>query len=137
MDSFEVFLDDTRKIVRLTAAGIIDYPVLEKMIDTARRTAVETGYNILYDVRQAQTKVALGNWFFIPRDLEIFKASRSQKAIAVILASTADKGVKGYKFHTTALGNLGDIKYVCSMRKPTRSTSCSNTNRKTKAIWIL
>lgn len=107
MNSFEVFLDDTHKIVRLTATGVIDYPILEKMIDTARKTSVENGYNILYDVRQAQTKVSIGNWFFIPRNLEIFKDSRSQKSIAVILASTEDKGIEGYKFYTTVLGNLG------------------------------
>lgn len=107
MDSFEVLLDDANKIVRLTATGNIDYPILEKMVDAARKTAAETGYNILYDVRQAQTKVAIGNWFFIPRNLEIFKDSRAQKAIAVILASEEDKGVAGYKFYTTVLGNLG------------------------------
>ena len=105
--SFKVFLDDTNKIVRLTAIGIIDHPILENMIDTARKTAVEKEYNILYDVRNAQTKVSFGDWFFIPRNLEIFKDSRSQKAIAVILASTEDKGIEGYKFYTTVLGNLG------------------------------
>lgn len=107
MNSFEILLDDTRKIVRLTATGTIDYPVLEKMIDAARKTAIETGYDILYDVRQARTKVSIGDLFFIPRNLEVFKDSRSQKALAVILASTEDKGIEGYKFYTTVLGNLG------------------------------
>lgn len=105
--SFEVFLDDTNQIVRITATGIIDHPILENMIDTARKTAVGYEYNILYDVRDAQTKVSLGDWFFIPRNLEIFKDFRTQKAIAVILASTEDKGIEGYKFYTTVLGNLG------------------------------
>lgn len=107
MDSFEVSLDDTNKIVRVKATGNIDFPTLEKMIDTARKAAVENGYNIIYDVRQAQTKVAIGNWFFIPRNLEVFKDPRSKKASAVILAFADDKAVEGYKFYATVLGNLG------------------------------
>ena len=47
MDSFEVSLDDTNKIVRVKATGNIDFPTLEKMIDTARQAAVENGYNII------------------------------------------------------------------------------------------
>lgn len=107
MNSFEILLDEKRKFVRLTAAGIIDYPSLEKMIDTAQKAAIDNGYDILYDVRQTQTKVPLANYFFIPRNMEIFKDVRSRGVAVVILASVKDRSIENYKFYATVLSNLG------------------------------
>lgn len=107
MNSFEVLLDEKRNLVRLTAAGIIEYSSLEKMIDAAQKAAVENKFDIIYDVRQTQTKVPLANYFFIPRNMEIFKDSRSRSVSVVILASVKDRSIENYKFYATVLSNLG------------------------------
>lgn len=106
MSSFELFLDHARHLVRITAFGEFYQSDGEKMITTARLTAADHKYNVLYDIREATTTVNFSRWFTLPRELEVFKNRKARNVKAAILASKQDKAVKEYKFYETVTANL-------------------------------
>lgn len=107
MNSFEILFDDERNIVRATVVGEMLQTDGEKVITTTRKTAAEKGCNIIYDIRQATTKVAFAEWYHLPRKLEVFKQPNSRQIKAAVLASPEDKAVSGYQFYETVTENLG------------------------------
>lgn len=106
MDSFEISFDHNKKIVRATVCGVMNQDDGEHIISTARKTAAEHKYNILYDITQATTKVGFANWYNLPRKLEVFKDAAAHKIKVAILASPDDEAVKDYKFYELVAGNL-------------------------------
>jgi hypothetical protein len=107
MSSFEVFLDDEQSLVRIVATGEFCQSDGENVITTARQTAAEKNYNILYDMRAATTNVAFINWYTMPRNLEVFKNQKAHKIKAAVLASQSDKALDDYRFYEIVTANLG------------------------------
>lgn len=107
MNSFEISFDDKRNVVRATVVGEMLQADGEKVITAARKTAAEKGCNIIYDIRQATTKVAFAEWYHLPRKLEVFKQDNARQIKAAVLASPEDKAISGYKFYETVTDNLG------------------------------
>lgn len=73
MNSFEISFDEKLNIVRATVVGVMMQADGENVITTTRKAAAEKSCNIIYDIRQATTKVAFAeqngiicreNWMF-------------------------------------------------------------------------
>jgi hypothetical protein len=107
MSTFEIFLDNERHIVKVTAFGELFQKDGEEIITAARTTAVEQSYNVLYDIRQATTTVAFASWFNLPRNLDVFKDTNAWRTRAAVLVSKQDKAIDDYKFYETVAANLG------------------------------
>ena len=86
MGEYEAVLDDDLKLVRVTARGDLSKSLGYEIITKARTLAAQMGYGILCDVRNANLQVALSDWFFLPRELEVLREgpTRSVKVAVVI-----------------------------------------------------
>lgn len=107
LSSFEVFVDHELRLVRITAIGELFQADGEKIISTARSTAAEHGYVVLYDIRQSTATVPFSSWFHMPRNLSVFQNFQTKRVKAAVLASPDDKAVEGYKFYEIVTENLG------------------------------
>ncbi len=93
MNSYEILIDAENRLVKVVAVGQLLQADGEKIISQARAEAMKNGYNILYDIRKATTKVELADWFHLPRKLQVFKDVKARQIIAAIIASKYDKDV--------------------------------------------
>ena len=107
MSSFDLLVDNKLKLIRITVIGEIFQAEGEKIITMARSTAVEHGFFVLYDIRQATTTVPFASWFHMPRNLPVFQNLQTKLVKAAVLASPQDKAVEGYKFYETVTANMG------------------------------
>ncbi len=107
MKTFEVSLENELHLVKVTVFGELFQKDGEEIVTVARTTAVEHGYNILYDMRQATTTVPFASWFNLPRNLDVFKDVKTLRTRVAVLASKQDKAVGDYKFYETVVANLG------------------------------
>lgn len=107
MAFFEVEIDDVRRLVKISASGVFFQEDGEKLISTARSAAAERNYNVLYDMRDATTKVPFASWYTMPRNLEVFKGDTTRKVKAAILTLETDKSLDDYRFYETVTANLG------------------------------
>ena len=80
---------------------------IEQMITGARQAAAENGFNILYDLRNSTTKVPFAEWYYIPRNLEVFKDPDAKKIKGAMMILSEDKAVEGFQFYETVSDNLG------------------------------
>lgn len=106
MDFFEVSLDHERKLVLVKATGELLIDDGKKIITNARKTAAEYSYDMLYDIRQAYSKVSFADWFFLPRKLDVLKSEEARCFKAAILISP-DDAVQDYKMYEIISDNLG------------------------------
>ena len=105
--SFDIFLDDERRLVRVVVKGEVFQAEGEKIITTARETAAKYNYNILCDMRAATTTVDFARWYRLPRDLEVFNISEARKTKSAVIILQTDTALEGYKFYETVSDNLG------------------------------
>jgi hypothetical protein len=105
MDTYQVDIDDDRRLVHVTVCGEISKALGFEIITKARQAAAERGYSILCDVREVALQVALSDWFFLPRELEVLKdlETRFVKAAIVIPEDVQ----REYRFYETVAYNAG------------------------------
>lgn len=107
MNFFTISLDNNQRLVIIKAEGVLHQSDGEKIITEARTAAAENDFDIIYDMRQATTKVNFASWFHLPRKLEVFKDVKAHSIKAAILVSEKDKALKEYNFYQTVTQNLG------------------------------
>lgn len=107
MNSFEIQIDDENQLVKIIVVGQILQKDGERIVSQARQNAMQFGYNILYNITQATTKVEFAEWFHLPRNLEVFKAPTARSVKAAIVVSERDPALNGYKFYEDVTRNLG------------------------------
>lgn len=107
MNSYKIELDHTRHLVKITANGELLQSDGEAIITNARKQAAENNYNILYDMRNAITKVKFASWYHMPRKLDVFKDMKSRNVKAAIVVSNTDPALSEYKFYENVTQNLG------------------------------
>jgi hypothetical protein len=103
---YDINLDHENKIVHVVAHGDFVRKTGEEIITKVRLTALEHLYHILFDVRQASTNVTLSDWYFMPRELQVFKKPNTHKIKTALLISRG-KEEKGYRFYENVTSNLG------------------------------
>lgn len=105
MGDYDVLLDDDLKLVRVTARGHLSKPLGYEIITKARMLAAEKGYGILCDVRDAALQVGLGDWFFLPRELDVLQSGATRNVrVAVVIPPEA---VEEYRFYEDVTANVG------------------------------
>jgi hypothetical protein len=107
MDSLDVSLDNKLRLVRVTATGELSQADGEKIVTSARKTAAEHNFDLLYDIRQATSNISLSSWFNLPRKLEVFKDFKTRLVNVAVLVSETDKGFSDYKFYEAVTENMG------------------------------
>jgi hypothetical protein len=105
MAQYQISLDDNLKIVRVIVYGDLPQPLGEEIITKARLLAAEHAAGILYDVRQATPRVPFSRWFFMPRELEVFKKGPTRDIKAAIVIP--GEGENEYRFYETVTSNVG------------------------------
>lgn len=101
---YEINVDQEQCIVRLIVRGEVSKDIGKEIITKARRKAAETQCNILCDVRQAKVKTILIDWYYLPRELEIYQSTRAVKTAILI---TSGQQEEEYQFFETVTHNLG------------------------------
>ena len=87
--AFRVEEDAARRIVRVTLQGVFDKPEIEKMVTAAREASAKNGWNILYDMREAEPgKMSPAEVFWFPRQ---HPSLQSAGAATVRVATVTDE----------------------------------------------
>jgi hypothetical protein len=106
MKKYHIEVDNDLQIVRVTAFGILYQKDGYKIISEARKVAAQHQYPILYDIREATTKVPLVAYFRLPRELDVFKDVKTRFVkVAIVISENEDPKV--YKFYQTVMQNIG------------------------------
>ncbi|HEY0461184.1 MAG TPA: hypothetical protein VGC97_18760 [Pyrinomonadaceae bacterium] len=113
MDSFDIYLDDATRLVKVVVMGEVFQNEGERVVKTARETAAKHNFNVLYDIRAATITVPFANWYTLPRELEVFKTVTARQTKAAVLVSQTDKALEDYRFYETVADNLGFKLRVC------------------------
>ena len=107
MSSFDIFLDHENQLVKITLNGELYLKLGEEIITTARKTAAEHRYNIVYDLRNAQTIVSYADLYNLARRLEVYNNPETRRVKSAILLSPEDKAMEDYKFYELVTDNVG------------------------------
>ncbi len=105
MDQYKVLLDDELKLVRVIAYGDLTKSLGKEIITEARKLAAASRYGILYDVRNATVRVALAEWFFLPRELEVLQTQPTRSVKVAVLIPPEQ--MEEYKFYENVTSNIG------------------------------
>ncbi|MBN2554669.1 MAG: hypothetical protein JXA97_01915 [Anaerolineales bacterium] len=105
MGNYSIQQDDHLQLVRVHVQGKLDEELGHEIITKARGHAAESGFSILYDVREADHQVSIADWFFLPRKLDVLQKHpiRSVKA-AVVISQHASRE---YDFYQNVADNVG------------------------------
>ena len=107
MSSFDISLDREKRLVRVKVFGELHLKFGEELITTARTTAAEHRYNILYDLRETQTIVSYADLYNLARRLDVYSNPATRRIKAAIILSPEDKAVEDYKFYELVTDNVG------------------------------
>ncbi len=103
---YTLTLDNENRIVHVVARGELSKELGEEIITGARTAAAEHQYHILCDARDADVKVSLADWFFLPRTLPIFKDIKIRTIKTAVLISSGNHE-KIYNFYEAVTQNIG------------------------------
>ena len=103
---YTITLDTENGIVRVVARGELVKESGEEIITKARMTAAEHQYHILCDVRQAEVKVSIADWFFLPRTLPVYKNNKTRIIKTALIISPRNQESE-YRFYETVAQNEG------------------------------
>lgn len=103
---FKTDVDHSLKLIHVATDGQLSKEDGFEIITTARSLAAQHHYNILYDVRKSQVLVQLADWFFLPRELEVFQNSQARKVKVAVLISAGPEE-ENYHFYENVIVNLG------------------------------
>jgi len=91
--------------VRVTAWGDLPKELGKEIITKARKRAAKANYSILCDVSRASLQVALADWFYLPRRLEVLREKPTRDVKVALVVSTESK--EDYKFYQNVATNVG------------------------------
>lgn len=107
MSQYDISTDHDLKLVRVTAHGEFSKALGEEVITMARLRAAETGYSILYDFRNTVTRVAMVEWYLLPRRLDVLRTAETRGAKVAVLYPP--HSAKDYLFYEDTAANAGLI----------------------------
>ena len=105
MGDYEVILDDDLHLVRASARGPVTKSLGHQMITEVRGLAAQKGYAILWNVVDADIQVALGDWFFLPRELDALQQGPSRSTKVAVVVSPA--ALEAFRFYEVVAANVG------------------------------
>ena len=103
---YSITLDHERDLVYVVAQGIFDAKLGEQLITDARKNAAEHQYPIVCDVRESRAHVSLGDWYFLPRRLAVYK-NQGTRTIKTAIVVSAGRQERAYRFFENVASNIG------------------------------
>lgn len=105
MSQYEIFQDHELKLVRVVARGDLSRALGVEIITKARLLAAESGYNILYDMRDSVTRVAMFEWYDLPRTLDVLQKAETRRARVAVLYPAHSS--RDFLFYEDTAANAG------------------------------
>ena len=78
MENLKIEIDDNKRLVRVFHQGTQNMNDALQMVSQARAVAHQKSYNLLYDLRNVQFNVNITELYYLPRNSEIFKDTKSR-----------------------------------------------------------
>jgi hypothetical protein len=103
---YRIALDHERGLVRVHAKGDFDANLGQELITDAREKAAENQYHIVCDVRESRARVALADWFFLPRRLGVYQDFKTRNIKTAIIV-TPGRQENAYRFFEIVASNVG------------------------------
>jgi len=100
---YEIRVRDEFNTVVLTVNGPVDMELVRSWTIEGRTTALQSGYNMLVDLRQAEIPSSYGEAYYHPRDPEIFKSEIRKVRVAILLPEDHDRAF--WNFYQTSCRN--------------------------------
>ena len=103
---YTITIDTVRSVVRVLVSGIFDAEEAPRMTTDARRTAGESGMNLLYDVRGVHCgKLENSDIFWWPRTIPALRDAQAPRVRVAAVYATAQRPM--VDFWETAFRNVG------------------------------
>jgi len=98
--------DETRRILRVTCAGMLDVSLARAMITEARLAAADGGLALPYDFRGVTLSANITELFEFPKSLEVYRELRTLSIpVAVVVPVGRDAGF--WKFYVDTATRAG------------------------------
>ena len=103
---YSVRVDADKRVVRVDVSGIFDAAEAPRMTTDARRAAAESGFNILYDIREARAgKLENADLFWLPRNVPALKDPKAARVRVATVFIDCQRPV--VEFWENAFRNVG------------------------------
>ncbi len=103
---YTITIDTVGRMVRVLVSGVFDAEEAPRMATEARRAAAESGFNILYDIREARAgKLENSDLFWLPRTVPALKESKAARVRVATVYVAEQRPI--VQFWETAFRNVG------------------------------
>jgi hypothetical protein len=103
---YSVKIDAEKRVVRVHVSGTFDAAEAPRMATDARSAAAESGFNILYDIREARAgKLENADIFWLPRNVPALKDPKAARVRVATVYVECQRPV--VEFWENAFRNMG------------------------------
>jgi len=103
---YSVKVDADKRVVRVDVSGMFNAEEAPRMTTDARRAAAESGFNVLYDIREARAgKLENADLFWLPRNVPALKDPKAARVRVATVFVDCQRPV--VEFWETAFRNVG------------------------------
>ena len=101
-----VRVDAEKRVVRVDVSGSFDAAEAPRMTTDARSAAAESGFNILYDIREARAgKLENADIFWLPRNVPVLKDPKAARVRVATVYVECQRPI--VEFWENAFRNMG------------------------------
>ena len=105
MAKFEISYDSDRNLTHVVVEGDLYKEEGDEIIRQSREAAAANQSSLLYDVREARSRVSLADWFFLPRRLDVLQDPKAKSPKVALVVSAEELG--DYRFYEDVAQNAG------------------------------
>ena len=99
-------VDTEKRVVRVLVSGKFDATEAPRMTTDARAAAAESGFNVLYDIREARAgKLENTDLFWLPRNVPVLKDPKASRVRVATLYIECQRSI--VEFWENAFRNVG------------------------------
>jgi hypothetical protein len=103
---YSVKVDAEKRVVRVDVSGAFDAAEAPRMTTDARRAAAESGFHILYDIREARAgKLENADIFWLPRNVPALKDPKAARVRVATVYVECQRPI--VEFWENAFRNVG------------------------------
>jgi hypothetical protein len=103
---YTVRTDAAQRVVRVDVSGKFDAAEAPRMTTDARAAAAQSGFNVLYDIREARAgKLENTDLFWLPRNVPALKDPKASRVRVATLFVECQRSI--VEFWETAFRNVG------------------------------
>ena len=103
---YSVKIDADKRVVRVDVSGVFNADEAPRMTTDARTAAAASGFNVLYDIREARAgKLENADLFWLPRNVPVLKDPRAARVRIATVFVEPQRAV--VEFWENAFRNVG------------------------------